>query len=147
MPPAMLSPGSALPQVMCAVTPWDIQEHVPLIWRTLMRASGDAESGLCSAAGHVRGDAGRHPGARAGAPGGGAARQEQKKKEKLEAHLYTIVKLVRDADIADQIGAHRWFDLASPEKVRRVPEPEFTSPFHQDHLSAYPHSCECGAKH
>ena len=44
--------------------------------------------------------------------------KEAKRREKLEAHLYTIVKLVRDADIADQIGTHRWFDLASPEKVR-----------------------------
>lgn len=80
---AMLSiTGAAPAQIMCEVTPGDIQEHV--------RARLEAEQ----------------------------RDKEAKRREKLEAHLYTIVKLVRDADIADQIGAHRWFDLASPEKVR-----------------------------
>ncbi len=84
---AMLSADCSLPQIMCDVTPGDIQEHV--------RARLEAEQ----------------------------RDKEAKRKEKLEAHLYTIVKLVRDADIGDQIGTHRWFDLASPEKVDHVPEP------------------------
>lgn len=44
--------------------------------------------------------------------------KELRKKEKLEAHLFTIVKLVRDSDIRDQIGSARWFDLANNDKVR-----------------------------
>ena len=44
--------------------------------------------------------------------------KELRKKEKLEAHLFTVVKLVRDADIREQIGSSRWFDLAATEKVR-----------------------------
>ncbi len=43
--------------------------------------------------------------------------KELRKKEKLEAHLFTVVKLVRDSDIQDQIGNGRWFDLAATEKV------------------------------
>ncbi len=47
--------------------------------------------------------------------------KELKKKEKAEAHLYTVVKLVRDKDIKDQIGNGRWFDLANPDKVSAGP--------------------------
>ena len=43
--------------------------------------------------------------------------KELRKKEKLEAHLFTVVKLVRDSDIAEQIGSVRWFDLAGTDKV------------------------------
>ena len=43
--------------------------------------------------------------------------KELRKKEKLEAHLFTVVKLVRDSDIQEQIGNSRWFDLAATEKV------------------------------
>ena len=93
---AVLSPDPFLPQIMCAVTPGDIQEHV--------RARLEAE---------------QHD-------------KEAKRREKLEAHLYTLVKLVRDADIADQIGSHRWFDLASPEKARPAPEPTFTPRAHSN---------------
>ena len=43
--------------------------------------------------------------------------KEERKKEKAEAHLYTVIRLVRDSDIAEQIGNGRWFDLANPDKV------------------------------
>lgn len=43
--------------------------------------------------------------------------KELRKKEKLEAHLFTVVKLVRDSDIQEQIGSARWFDLAASDKV------------------------------
>ena len=43
--------------------------------------------------------------------------KELRKKEKLEAHLFTVVKLVRDSDIQEQIGSVRWFDLAGTDKV------------------------------
>lgn len=43
--------------------------------------------------------------------------KELRKKEKQEAHLFTVVKLVRDSDIQEQIGNGRWFDLAATEKV------------------------------
>ena len=104
----MLIPDLSLPQIMCEVTPGDIQEHV--------RARLEAEQ----------------------------RDKEAKRKEKLEAHLYTLVKLVRDADIADQIGAHRWFDLASPEKVHLMPEPMF--PLGSHHIQDLQATLQPGAK-
>ena len=47
-------------------------------WHGMIHASGDAELGVCPAADHVRGDARGHPGARAGAPGGGEGAMEMK---------------------------------------------------------------------
>jgi hypothetical protein len=47
-------------------------------------------------------------------PGG---RQERKRKEKAEAHLYTMVKIARDADIKEQIGTDVFFDLIDHDKV------------------------------
>ncbi|CAO2149339.1 unnamed protein product [Urochloa humidicola] len=44
--------------------------------------------------------------------------KEHKKKEKAEAHLYTIVKVARDEDLKQQIGKDIYFDLADHEKVR-----------------------------
>jgi ubiquitin carboxyl-terminal hydrolase 7 len=44
--------------------------------------------------------------------------KEHKKKEKAEAHLYTIIKIARDEDLNDQIGKNIYFDLVDHEKVR-----------------------------
>ncbi|KAJ6827494.1 ubiquitin carboxyl-terminal hydrolase 12-like [Iris pallida] len=44
--------------------------------------------------------------------------KELKKKEKAEAHLYTIIKLACDADLAGQIGREIYFDLVDHDKVR-----------------------------
>ncbi|KAJ6846627.1 ubiquitin carboxyl-terminal hydrolase 12-like [Iris pallida] len=44
--------------------------------------------------------------------------KEHKKKEKAEAHLYTIIKVARDADLAGQIGRERYFDLVDHDKCR-----------------------------
>lgn len=44
--------------------------------------------------------------------------KEARRREKQEAHLYTVFRIVTDADIRDQIGHNRWFDLADQEKVR-----------------------------
>uniref|UniRef100_A0A7N0VJD6 ubiquitinyl hydrolase 1 n=1 Tax=Kalanchoe fedtschenkoi TaxID=63787 RepID=A0A7N0VJD6_KALFE len=44
--------------------------------------------------------------------------KECKKKEKGEAHLYTIIKVARDGDLADQIGREIFFDLVDHDKVR-----------------------------
>ena len=49
--------------------------------------------------------------------------KELRKKEKLEAHLFTVVKLVRQSDIHEQIGNGRWFDLAASEKVSTAMPP------------------------
>lgn len=35
----------------------------------------------------------------------------------MEAHLYTIIKVVKDSDLRTQIGDTQFFDLADPEKV------------------------------
>ncbi|KAF8694589.1 hypothetical protein HU200_038118 [Digitaria exilis] len=44
--------------------------------------------------------------------------KEHKKKEKAEAHLYTIIKVARDEDLKQQIGKDIYFDLVDHEKVR-----------------------------
>jgi len=43
--------------------------------------------------------------------------KEHKKKEKAEAHLYTIIKVARDEDLKQQIGKDIYFDLVDHEKV------------------------------
>ncbi|XP_052184999.1 ubiquitin C-terminal hydrolase 13-like isoform X3 [Diospyros lotus] len=44
--------------------------------------------------------------------------KEIKKKEKAEAHLYTIIKVARDEDLVEQIGRDIYFDLVDHDKVR-----------------------------
>jgi ubiquitin carboxyl-terminal hydrolase 7 len=44
--------------------------------------------------------------------------KERKRKEKQEAHLYTVIRVARDADFAEQIGSTRHFDLVDHAKVR-----------------------------
>ncbi|XP_057422809.1 ubiquitin C-terminal hydrolase 13-like isoform X2 [Lotus japonicus] len=44
--------------------------------------------------------------------------KELKKKEKAEAHLYTIIKVARDEDLFEQIGKDIFFDLVDHNKVR-----------------------------
>lgn len=46
------------------------------------------------------------------------AEKEKKKKEKQEAHLYTIIKVVRDQDMSSQIGSTQFFDLVDHDKVQ-----------------------------
>lgn len=45
--------------------------------------------------------------------------KERRRREKAEAHLYTHIRLVTDADMHAQIGASLWFDLVDHDKVRR----------------------------
>ncbi|KAH9610514.1 hypothetical protein KSS87_011420 [Heliosperma pusillum] len=44
--------------------------------------------------------------------------KEFKKKEKAEAHLYTIIKVARDEDLSEQIGKDIYFDLVDHDKVK-----------------------------
>ncbi|KAI8573371.1 hypothetical protein RHMOL_Rhmol01G0271900 [Rhododendron molle] len=44
--------------------------------------------------------------------------KDVKKKEKAEAHLYTIIKVARDEDLVEQIGRDIYFDLVDHDKVR-----------------------------
>ncbi|GER31693.1 ubiquitin carboxyl-terminal hydrolase [Striga asiatica] len=44
--------------------------------------------------------------------------KEQKRKEKAEAHLYTVVKVSCDEDFSWQIGRNVFFDLVDHDKVR-----------------------------
>lgn len=44
--------------------------------------------------------------------------KERRKKEKAEAHLYTLVRVSTDDDFAQQIGTSRFFDLVDHEKVK-----------------------------
>lgn len=46
-----------------------------------------------------------------------AEEKEQRRKEKVEAHLYTIIKVARDSDYRTQIGDTQFFDLVDHEKV------------------------------
>ncbi len=46
-----------------------------------------------------------------------AEEKERRRKEKLEAHLYTIIKVARDQDFTQQIGSHQFFDLVDHDKV------------------------------
>jgi ubiquitin carboxyl-terminal hydrolase 7 len=43
--------------------------------------------------------------------------KERKKKDKNEAHLFTILKVARDADFKLQIGTETYFDLVEHDKV------------------------------
>lgn len=45
------------------------------------------------------------------------AEKARKKKERLEAHLYTIVHVATSDDLRKQIGTDRFFDLVNHEKV------------------------------
>ena len=41
----------------------------------------------------------------------------KKKKERMEAHLYTVVRIATQADLKSQIGSERFFDLVNHEQV------------------------------
>ena len=44
----------------------------------------------------------------------------RKKKERLEAHLYTVARIATVADLTAQIGSERFFDLVDHERVQSV---------------------------
>ncbi|XP_034224980.1 ubiquitin carboxyl-terminal hydrolase 12 isoform X5 [Prunus dulcis] len=44
--------------------------------------------------------------------------KEDKRRYKAQAHLYTIIKVARDEDLAEQIGRDIYFDLVDHDKVR-----------------------------
>ena len=44
----------------------------------------------------------------------------RKKKERLEAHLYTVVRLASRHELASEIGSDRFFDLVTHEKVPTI---------------------------
>lgn len=44
--------------------------------------------------------------------------KEDKRRYKAQAHLYTIIKVARDDDLAEQIGRDIYFDLVDHDKVR-----------------------------
>ncbi|KAI9153875.1 hypothetical protein LWI28_017843 [Acer negundo] len=44
--------------------------------------------------------------------------KEYKRRYKAQAHLYTIIKVARDEDLAEQIGRDIYFDLVDHDKVR-----------------------------
>uniref|UniRef100_A0A7C9CRZ2 ubiquitinyl hydrolase 1 n=1 Tax=Opuntia streptacantha TaxID=393608 RepID=A0A7C9CRZ2_OPUST len=44
--------------------------------------------------------------------------KEDKRRYKAQAHLYTIIKVARDDDLAEQIGKDIYFDLVDHDKVR-----------------------------
>ena len=46
-----------------------------------------------------------------------ADEKERRKREKMEAHLYTILKVARDSDFRQQIGNNQFFDLVDHDKV------------------------------
>lgn len=46
-----------------------------------------------------------------------AAEKERKRKEKAEAHLFTIIKLSTRKDMEQQIGTTLFFDLVDQNKV------------------------------
>ena len=45
------------------------------------------------------------------------AEKARKKKERMEAHLYTVVRVATAKDLAQQIGGERYFDLVSHEEI------------------------------
>ncbi|KAL6614421.1 hypothetical protein ACP70R_036691 [Stipagrostis hirtigluma subsp. patula] len=53
--------------------------------------------------------------------------KEYKKKEKAEAHMYTALKVVRDSDLAEQIGRHVYFDLVDFDKINSFRAPKSMS--------------------
>ena len=42
----------------------------------------------------------------------------RKKKERMEAHLYTVVRVATSKDLAEQVGKERFFDLVDHEKCQ-----------------------------
>ena len=48
------------------------------------------------------------------------AEKARKKKERLEAHLYTVVHLATANDLTAQIGSDRFFDLVNHDNVRSL---------------------------
>ncbi|XP_028946503.1 ubiquitin C-terminal hydrolase 12-like isoform X1 [Malus sylvestris] len=44
--------------------------------------------------------------------------EEDKKRYKAQAHLYTTIKVARDEDLVKQIGGDIYFDLVDHDKVR-----------------------------
>ncbi|CAK9866222.1 unnamed protein product [Sphagnum jensenii] len=62
------------------------------------------------------------------------AEKERRRKEKAEAHLYTIIKVARDEDLAFQIGKEIHFDLVDHDKVRsfRIQKQTLFSQFKED---------------
>ena len=46
-----------------------------------------------------------------------AEEKERRRKEKMEAHLYTVLKVARDSDLRQQIGNNQFFDLVDHDKV------------------------------
>ena len=48
------------------------------------------------------------------------AEKARKKKERLEAHLYTVVHVATSSDLSSQIGSDRFFDLVNHEKVTSI---------------------------
>ncbi|KAG8055246.1 hypothetical protein GUJ93_ZPchr0001g30571, partial [Zizania palustris] len=50
--------------------------------------------------------------------------KEYKKKEKAEAHMYTVLKVARDSDFAEQIGKHIYFDLVDFDKIQSFRAPK-----------------------
>ncbi|GJN17517.1 hypothetical protein PR202_gb04593 [Eleusine coracana subsp. coracana] len=53
--------------------------------------------------------------------------KEYKKKEKAEAHMYTSLKVVRDSNLAEQIGRDVYFDLVDFEKINSFRAPKSMS--------------------
>ncbi|CAO2820246.1 unnamed protein product [Amaranthus hypochondriacus] len=60
--------------------------------------------------------------------------KEDKRKYKAQAHLYTIIKVARDNDLAEQIGRDIYFDLVDHDKVRsfRVQKQMLFNAFKED---------------
>ncbi|XP_024396662.1 ubiquitin C-terminal hydrolase 13 [Physcomitrium patens] len=44
--------------------------------------------------------------------------KERKRKDKAEAHLYTVLKIARDEDLSNQIGKQQFFDLVDHDSVK-----------------------------
>ncbi|KAJ1285596.1 hypothetical protein BS78_03G290900 [Paspalum vaginatum] len=50
--------------------------------------------------------------------------KEYKKKEKAEAHMFIVLKVVRDSDLKEQIGRHVYFDLVDFDKINSFRAPK-----------------------
>ncbi|KAL6845478.1 hypothetical protein ACP4OV_024973 [Aristida adscensionis] len=53
--------------------------------------------------------------------------KEYKRKEKAEAHMFTALKVVRDCNLAEQLGRHVYFDLVDFDKVNSFRAPKSMS--------------------
>lgn len=51
-----------------------------------------------------------------------AEEKARRQKEKMEAHLYTIIKVAREVDFKKQIGDTQFFDLVDHDQVDRPSE-------------------------